>query len=109
MRAAKAVIPVLFVLCACGTVRMGQDFDLAAFAAKVQRGTTTQAEVRAWLGAPTGVGVSVETGGARYEQWTYYSGEGHLPSMADARLKVLQIKFDQAGVVRAYNWSGEQK
>jgi hypothetical protein len=29
--------------------------------------------------------------------------------MADAHLKVLQIKFDQRGVVRAYNWSGERK
>jgi hypothetical protein len=109
MRAAKAVAPVLFLLCACSTVRIGQDFDLAAFGSRVQRGTTTQADVRTWLGAPTGVGVCVEINGDRYEQWTYYQGEGHLPSMADARLKVLQIKFDQAGVVRAYNWSGEQK
>ena len=109
MRQAKAVAPMLLLLCACATVQMGQYFDLAAFGAKVQRGTTTQAEVRAWLGAPSGVGVSVESNGDRYEQWTYYHGEGHLPSMADARLKILQIKFDQAGVVRAYDWSGERK
>jgi hypothetical protein len=28
--------------------------------------------------------------------------------MKDMRLRVLQIKFDKAGVVRGYNWSGER-
>jgi hypothetical protein len=63
--------------------------------------------VRKWLGAPAGVGVSVESTGERHEQWNYYYGKGRFPTMADARLDVLQIKFDQQGVVRAYNWSGE--
>jgi hypothetical protein len=53
-------------------------------------------------------GVAVETSGDRYEEWTYYQGEGHLPSLADARLKMLQIKFDQQGLVRAYRWSGDR-
>ena len=109
MRRAKAIIPALFLLAACGSVRLGQEFDPSVFEAKVQRGTTKQAEVRAWLGAPAGVGISVEISGERYEQWTYYYGEGHLPNLADARLKLLQIKFDQQGVVRSYTWSGELK
>jgi hypothetical protein len=109
MRLARFAVPLMFLLSACGSIRVGQEFDLSAFEAKVQRGVTTQAEVRALLGAPTGVGISVETSGERYEQWTYYEGEGHLPNLGDARFKILQIKFDQAGVARAYNWSGEQK
>ena len=103
------LMPLLFLAGACSTVRVGQDFNISAFDTKVQYGVTTQADVRAWLGPPAGIGISVEINGDRYAQWTYYQGEGHLPSMADARLKILQIKFDQRGVVRAYNWSGEAK
>jgi hypothetical protein len=32
-----------------------------------------------------------------------------MPKMSDAQLKLLQIKFDQKGVLRAYNWSGERQ
>ena len=109
MHPAKLVIPVLLLLSACASVDVGREFDLATFAARVQRGVTTQAEVRTWLGAPAGVGIAVESGGERYEQWTYYHGEGRFPGMADARFKVLQIKFDQRGAVLAYNWSGERR
>ncbi len=93
------------LLAACSTVRIGSDFDLKAFEARVQRGATTQAQVREWLGAPNGSGVSVQTDGERYDEWTYYYGEGHI-SGGDARLKMLQIKFDKSGTVRGYNWSG---
>jgi hypothetical protein len=65
--------------------------------------------VRAWLGAPTAVGIAVESSGARYEEWAYYHGAGNLPDMGNARVKILQIKFDQRGLVHAYNWSGESK
>ncbi len=94
---------------ACSTVQVGRNFDLGVFESKVQRGVTTQAQVRGWLGAPAGVGVAVETGGERFDEWSYYYGEGQLPNMPDARLKILQIKFDRAGIVRGYNWSGEGK
>jgi hypothetical protein len=101
--------PLVFVLSACSTVHFGQDFDLLTFESRVQRGVTTKTDVTAWLGPPSSTGQSVETSGERYEEWTYYQGEGRLPSMADARLKILQIKFDQEGVVRGYNWSGERR
>ena len=78
MHPGKLVIPLLVLVSACTTVKVGREFDLAAFDAKVQRGVTTQSEVRGWLGAPNGTGVSVETGGERYEE------------------------------LRAYNWSGER-
>jgi len=106
---AICVIWLTAALGACSTVQVGRDFDLRVFESKAQRGVTTQAQVRGWLGAPTGVGVAVDTGGERFEEWTYYYGEGQLPNMPDARLKILQIKFDQAGIVRGYNWSGEGK
>jgi outer membrane protein assembly factor BamE (lipoprotein component of BamABCDE complex) len=105
----RILIPIvgLMTLVGCSTVQVGQNFDLSTFESKVQRGATTQAQVRGWLGAPNGIGVAVDTGGERYQEWTYYYGEGRLPNMPDARLKILQIKFDRNGVVRGYNWSGE--
>jgi hypothetical protein len=62
MHPARVVIPMLLALSACTTFQVGRDFDLSTFDARVRRGTTTQAEVRDWLGAPTGVGVSVDSG-----------------------------------------------
>jgi hypothetical protein len=102
------LIPLLLLVSACTTVRIGRDFDLAAFDAKVQRGVTTQADVRGWLGEPAGVGKSVDSSGERYEEWNYYHGSVRIPGGAEAPVKVLQIKFDQRGVVRAYNWSGQR-
>ena len=32
-----------------------------------------------------------------------------LRRMTEARFGLLQVKFDDRGVVRAYNWSGEAK
>ena len=89
--------------------QVGGDFDLAAFQSQVRRGETTQAEVQRMLGAPDGSGVSVETGGERYTQWTYYYGSGSLSGAGNARVKMLQIKFDSSGVVRAYNWTANSR
>jgi hypothetical protein len=108
MHPAKLVIPLLLFVSACTTVKVGRDFDISTFDSKVQRGVTTQADVRKWLGAPAGVGASVETSGERYEEWNYYYGTVRIPGAKDSQVKVLQIKFDQRGVVRAYNWSGER-
>lgn len=105
----KSIPILLFVslLIGCSTVNIGRDFDLQTFATRVEHGKTTQAQVRGWLGAPVSSGVIVDTSGERFEEWTYYFGGGRLPNMPDAHLKLLQIKFDRAGVVRGYNWSGE--
>ena len=96
-------------LSACGNFQIGGNFDLATFEAKVQRGRSTEADVQRWLGAPNSRGASVETDGTRYTQWTYYYGTGQLSGPTDARVKLLQVKFDRAGVVQAYNWSGDSK
>jgi hypothetical protein len=109
MRQAAIVASFALLLSACGTFQVGGNFDLATFEAKVERGKSTQADVQRWLGAPDSRGVSVETDGARYTQWTYYYGSGNLSGPTNARVKLLQVKFDRAGVVRAYNWSGQAR
>ncbi len=94
------------LLAGCASaVRLGHDFPLDAFLARVQPGVTTGQELEAWLGPPAARGGSVEPDGARYEQWTWYLGSGTLPALRDARLKILQVKLDAQGRVRAYTWS----
>jgi outer membrane protein assembly factor BamE (lipoprotein component of BamABCDE complex) len=111
MRQHRLFVPILFLtgLSACSTVQVGRNFDLHAFESRVQRGETSQAQVRGWLGEPASVGEAVDTNGQRFDEWTYYYGTGQLPDMENARLKILQIKFDRSGLVRGYNWSGEIK
>jgi hypothetical protein len=43
---------------------------------------------------------------APYDQWTYHYGRGENNS-AKTRFKLLQIRFDQAGKLASYNWSGD--
>ena len=105
MHPAKLVIPLFALVTACTTVKVGNEFDLPAFTGKVQRGVTTQSEVRGWLGEPGGTGVTVDTIGERFDEWIYYHGAVRIPGSKDSRVRVLQIKFDQRGVVRGYNWS----
>jgi outer membrane protein assembly factor BamE (lipoprotein component of BamABCDE complex) len=93
-------------LSACATVQIGDNFDLDTFKSKVQRGVTTQAQVRGWLGAPRGTGQLVETGGALFDEWTYYFGNGKLNQMQQATFKMLQVRFDQQGLVQGYSFSG---
>jgi outer membrane protein assembly factor BamE (lipoprotein component of BamABCDE complex) len=104
-----AVAWVTLTLAACGHVQVGRDFDLPTFESKVERGATTQAQVRGWLGAPMSTGLVVDTNGERFDEWTYYRASGSLPNMPDAEIKTLQIKFDRDGVVRGYNWSGKAR
>ena len=106
-RAKSYLLPLLLLVSACTTVQVGRDFDMSSFSTKVKHGVTTQAEVRGWLGTPTGVGTTVDTSGERYEEWNYYYGTVRLPGAKDSHVKVLQIKFDGRGVVRGYTWSGE--
>lgn len=96
---------LVLMLAACGTVQVGQDFDVHAFETRIERGISTQNQVRTWLGEPMATGVSVDTGGERFDEWTYYSASGKLPGMAGAKVKMLQIKFDRQGIVRGFNWS----
>lgn len=107
-RIAVALIMAL-LLPACGTARVGRDFDVRSAAMKIERGVTTQQQISAWLGAPTGTGASIDTNGEHFDEWSYYFASGRLPDLAGARVKILQIKFDRQGIVRAYNWSASDQ
>ncbi len=102
------ILSFVLLLGACGTVQVGHDFDVGVFAAKIEQGSTTQAQVRSWLGEPAGVGISMETDGERLDQWSYYYAEGQMQDMSSAKMKLLQIKFDKQGKVRSYNWSASK-
>lgn len=97
-----------FLLNACATVKVGQDFDVGVFVSKIEHGVSTQAAVRSWLGEPSAIGISLATDGERFDEWSYYYAEGDLPDMRSAKIKMLQIKFDKQGKVRGYNWSASQ-
>ncbi|MFQ5487523.1 MAG: hypothetical protein ACE5ET_03635 [Gammaproteobacteria bacterium] len=93
----------------CSTIELGKEFDLPRFQNGVQRTVTTRAQVQAWLGEPVATGISVDSNGRRYEEWIYYYGGGTLPAMRDASLKMLQVKFDEQGTVRAYTKTNDNK
>lgn len=100
---------IALLLVACGTVRAGRDFDVGAFAAKIERGVTTQIQTRTLLGEPASIGVNVAADGETFDEWTYYYAFGKLPYMSDTKIKLIQIQFDKQGVVRSYNWSASVK
>ncbi|MBI5435655.1 MAG: outer membrane protein assembly factor BamE [Nitrosomonadales bacterium] len=104
-----AISIIALMLAACSTVQVGRDFDVRSLEMKIERGVTTQNQVRTWLGAPTNTGVNVDTGGERFDEWTYYFASGKLPGMSNAKLKMLQVKFDKQGIVRGYNWSASDQ
>lgn len=96
---------IVLLLAGCGVFLAGQDFDIRSFEAKVERGVTTQDQIRKWVGAPVSTGLNVDTSGDRFEEWTYYFASGRLPDISKAKVKTLQIKFDKQGIVRGYQWS----
>jgi len=103
-----SLLPMLLVaLAGCSTTefQVGQNFDPAAFTGRVERGVTTKDDVRAWLGEPASTGVDVETSGQRFDEWTYYFGEGSLTRLSSTKLKTLQVKFDTKGIVQGYELS----
>ncbi len=102
-------IVALAVLGACSTVQFGREFNVATFETRAEQGATTREQVRGWLGDPSSVGRELDIRGERLEVWTWYSGKGQLPDLKDGAFKMLQVKFDQAGRLRAYTWSGESR
>lgn len=102
---ATAALFALILLPACATVHIGQDFDLAAFERNVKQNVSSQTNVRAWLGEPTGIGSTVDANGQHMEKWTYYHGQGKMPKFKDVQLKFLEVEFNEDGKVRSYNWT----
>jgi len=99
------VVTLALAMTACGTIRLGRDFDIHTFSSAVIVGKTTQREVQAWLGPPVSTGAAVHADGSHSEKWTYYYGYGRLPGLKGAGIKLLEIEFDQHGQVYSYNWS----
>jgi len=90
---------------ACASVQFGHDFDIQAFETKVEQNATTKADVKAWLGTPSSRGFSVAADGTRTEKWGYFYGNGKLPRLDNASLKILEVEFNRQEVVESYNWS----
>lgn len=95
------------LMAGCTTIQTGREFNYAKFSQEARPGTTDMAQVRTVLGPPMGTGLVVEADGSMYEQWTYYYVNGNLTSPEKGRAKFLQIRFNQAGTVASYNWSGD--
>jgi outer membrane protein assembly factor BamE (lipoprotein component of BamABCDE complex) len=106
-RVVLSALTAVALTAGCTTMQTGREFNYAKFAQETRPGTTDMAQVRAVLGAPMGKGLVVEADGSLYEQWTYYYGTGNLTNPEKSRFKLLQIRFNQAGTVASYNWSGE--
>ena len=97
----------LMLLSGCASFQLGHDFNLEQFAGQVQHGVTTQAEVKGWLGEPQSTGVVVDRDGEKLQRWLYYYSQGKFSDMGKAGMKTLEVQFDQGGIVRSYNWSGQ--
>ncbi|HHJ81367.1 MAG TPA: outer membrane protein assembly factor BamE [Candidatus Tenderia electrophaga] len=97
----------LALLGGCASFQLGNDFNLTQFASQIRHGVTSQAEVKAWLGSPQSQGVVVDRDGEQLQRWLYYYSQGTLGNMNNARMKTLEVQFDQNGIVRSYNWSGQ--
>lgn len=107
VRSMAVVAGGVALMAGCATAQVGRDFAYGEFAARAKQGETTRAEVEEWLGAPAGRGLVLEADGSRNDQWTYYHGSAKLPSGSDTRFKLLQVKFNAAGKLLSYTWSGE--
>jgi outer membrane protein assembly factor BamE (lipoprotein component of BamABCDE complex) len=99
---------VALQLTGCSSIQVGRDFDVQLFNSMVKTQTTTKAQVLKWLGSPNSTGISLDKDGDKSEEWMYFHGTGALSKMENAKLKILQIRFNANGVVNSYNWSNSK-
>ena len=96
-------------LTGCSSVQVGQDFDVQLFNTKVKANTTTKSQVKSWLGEPSSTGISLDKDGELSTEWMYFYGAGTLSNMNNAKLKILQIRFNKNGIINSYNWSNSKR
>lgn len=96
----------IVTLVSCSTIQVGQNFKLQIFTQHAETGKTKKADVMKWLGKPMSTGVALKENGERLIEWDYFYATGNLPSMKNAKLKTLQVRFDNKGILRSYNWTG---
>ncbi len=106
-RTVIGAVTVPLLVAGCASITVGRQFDYEAFASQVRVGATDLAQVQSVLGPPLGKGLVAEADGSLYDQWTYYYGKGDMNNAEKNRFKLLQIRFDKAGRVASYNWSGD--
>ena len=100
---------MVLLLTGCGSIQIGRDFDVKAFANMAKVGDTSKAQVREILGAPKSSGISINPDGERLVEWVYFYATGKMSKMDDAGLKILQVRFENSGKLRSYNWSNSDK
>lgn len=66
-------------------------------------------QVRKVLGAPKSSGIAINRDGERLVEWVYFYVTGKMSAMEGAGLKILQVRFEQNGKLRSYNWSNSDK
>ena len=100
---------LVLLLTGCGSIQIGRDFDVKAFENMAKVGETSKAQVREVLGAPKSSGISIKRDGERLVEWVYFYATGKMSEMEGAGLKILQVRFEQSGKLRSYNWSNSDK
>lgn len=105
MGALRLLLLAVLTMPGCAAVEFGRQFDASRFDAAVQLGVTTQAQVRAWLGEPASTGIVVNEKGERATRWLYYFGKGKWPRLRQLEFRMLEVRFDERGLVQSYNWS----
>lgn len=100
---------IFTLLAGCSSIQVGHDFDTQVFESIAKVGETSKTQVLDKIGSPKSTGVSLNKEGERLLEWVYFYATGKLTGMDDAQLKILQIRFDQHGIMRSYNWSDSNK
>lgn len=95
----------LLLLVSCGALKVGRDFNISRFESVIKVGETTKEQILSKIGSPKSQGVSLNRDGERLIEWVYFYATGKVSDMDEAKLKILQIRFDQRGILRSYNWS----
>jgi len=65
---------------------------------QIEKGKTTQGEVRQLLGEPSGKGVNADGS----VKWQYYYSKSSV--IGGASTKIFEITFDKNGIVREYSY-----
>jgi hypothetical protein len=107
MKKTTLMIVAVTLLAGCGTLQVGREFDLNTFATRVQRGASTQSDVRAWLGEPGSIGMSVEADGEQSVRWVYFHGAGKIGGQENTKIRMLEVFFDAQNRVKRYSWIGK--
>ena len=100
---------MILLMTGCGSIQIGRNFDVKAFENIAKVGENTKAQVREVLGAPKSSGISINRDGERLVEWVYFYATGKMSAMNDAGLKILQVRFQENGKLRSYNWSDSDK